>query len=103
MGGLIQVTSMEPVYDKYGHVMAVITKVKNAGDKIMRCSLTAHVVQVPKRGRIRKSEEHGSSETFELELAPGDERELEMVIHPAITAGREFTISVSVSVEESTA
>mgnify|MGYP000294711968 CR=1 FL=1 len=100
-GGVLQITSVEPVYDKYGHVMAVNVGVKNAGDKIIRLSLTAQMVRTMKKGRFGKTEEKGTSQTFNLELSPGEEQSLEMVIHPAISTDKNFTLIISGSVEES--
>jgi len=97
---LLHITSVEPVYDQYGHLVAVKVSVKNAGDKPLKATIVAHVSRVVSRGRFGRKEEHGSSEPATLDLAPGAEHALEMVIHPAISVSKEFSIAVSGSVEE---
>ncbi|RLI11850.1 hypothetical protein DRO33_03415 [Candidatus Bathyarchaeota archaeon] len=97
---MLQITSVEPVYDQYGHLVAMTIKVRNAGERPIKATLVAHVVRVVSRGRFSRREEHGSSEPVSLDLPPGGEHTVEMVIHPAISVSREFTISVSGSVVE---
>jgi len=99
-GGLLQITSVEPVYDQYGHLVAMKVRVKNAGERPIKATLVAHVSRVVSRGRFSSKEEHGSSEPVLLDLPPGGEHDIEMIIHPAISVSREFAISVSGSVTE---
>jgi len=98
--GLLQITSVEPVYDQYNHLVAIKVVVKNAGDKAVKATIRAHVSRVVSKGRFSKKEEHGSSEPAVLDLAPGAEHALEMIIHPAISVSKEFSIAVSGAVEE---
>lgn len=97
---MLQIASVEPVYDQYGHLVAMKVVVKNAGDKPIKATVVAHVSRIVSKGRFGKKEEHGSSEPAILDLAPGAEHALEMVIHPAISVSKEFTVAVSGSVEE---
>jgi len=99
---LLQITSVEPVYDQYGHLVAMNVRVRNAGDKKIKASITAYVTRLISKGRFGKKEEHGSSEPVVIDLAPGTEHTLEMIIHPAVSVSKNFTISVVGSVEELT-
>ena len=100
---MLQITNIEPVYDQYGHLVAMNVRVKNAGDKNIKATVAVYVTRLISKGRFSKKEEHGSSEPVVIDLAPGAEHTLEMIIHPAISVAKNFTISVVGSMEIPTA